>query len=125
MNKSNETVIEDYVDIPISDKVNDMKNLNIDKKTITQHVTLLISEYLDVFSEKPSCTLSIEHVINLETNTLEYKTHHQMPHHLIDIFNNELNNTINQGVIEPSNFPYCLADNLVMVHGDSIKISGV
>lgn len=82
----------------------------------------IIADFSDVFSDEPGYTSSIEHVINLETATPIAKKPYPIPHHLVDIFNKEIDKMLEMGIIEPSNSPYCSPVVLVKKTDGSLRI---
>lgn len=79
-------------------------NLSEEQK---EDIKSLLSIYPDVFSDKHGYTTSIERVTSLETDKPVSMKPHQIPHHLVEVFNKEVENMIGMGVIEPSNSPCC------------------
>ena len=104
-------VIEDDNDMTITSKLsdkNDVWNINENLSDEQVHdIKCLVSERADFFSDKPGYTTSIEHVINLDSTTPVSKKPYPIPHHLIDVFNKEVDNMVDLGIIEPSTSPYC------------------
>ena len=104
-------VIEDNNDMTINSNLSDKNDeWNINEKLSDEQVNdikCLVSEFADVFSDKPGHTTSIEHVINLDSTTPVSKKPYPIPHHLIEVFNKEVDNMVDMGIIEPSTSSYC------------------
>ncbi|XP_063591291.1 uncharacterized protein LOC134768392 [Penaeus indicus] len=97
----NETM---YLELTNSESLNVGRDLSVQQK---DDVNVLISEFPDVFTDKPGHTKSIEHVIKLETTNPVCKKPYPIPYNLIDVFNKEVDKMLDLGIIEPSVSPYC------------------
>jgi len=86
------------------------KELNVNEGLSSEQVSdvkYLITDFSDVFSDVPGHTKSIEHVIKLESNVPVSKKPFPIPHHLVLVFDKEVDRMLKLGIIEPSNSPYC------------------
>ncbi|XP_069985589.1 uncharacterized protein [Penaeus vannamei] len=86
------------------------KELNVNEGLSSEQVSDikgLITDFSDVFSDVPGYTKSIEHVIKLESNVPVSKKPFPIPHHLVLVFDKEVDRMLKLGIIEPSNSPYC------------------
>ncbi|XP_069990681.1 uncharacterized protein [Penaeus vannamei] len=88
------------------------KELNVNEGLSSEQVSDvkdLITDFSDVFSDVPGYTKSIEHVIKLESNVPVSKKplSFPIPHHLVLVFDKEVDRMLKLGIIEPSNSPYC------------------
>ncbi|XP_069992741.1 uncharacterized protein [Penaeus vannamei] len=86
------------------------KELNVNEGLSSEQVCDvkdLITDFSDVFSDVPGHTKSIEHVIKLESNVPVSKKPFPIPHHLVLVFDKEVDRMLKLGIIEPSNSPYC------------------
>ncbi|XP_047480167.1 uncharacterized protein LOC125032798 [Penaeus chinensis] len=93
-----------YLELTNGESLNIGCDLSVRQKDA---VSVLISEFPDVFTDKPGHTKSIEHVINLETTNPVCKKPYPIPYNLIDVFNKEVDKMLELGIIEPSVSPYC------------------
>ena len=100
-------IIEDSSDMTFDNSGKDWDiNPNLTKEQ-DEEIKLLVSDFSDVFSDKPGYTDSIEHVITLETKIPVSKKPYPTPPHLIKVFNDEVDKMIEMGIIERSVSPYC------------------
>lgn len=67
----------------------------------------LAEEFPDVISSLPGKTDTVVHSIRLNSHTPVHKKPYPVPYHLKEVFNEEVDNMIKLGVIEPSDSPYC------------------
>ena len=104
----NEEEESDACDISFYDCNNSKVNINPDLKSeMKEELNELVKEFSDVFCDVPGKTKTLEHSINLITDIPVRKKPYQVPHHLIEEFNREVDSMLKMGVIEPSTSPYC------------------
>ncbi|XP_063587863.1 uncharacterized protein LOC134765248 [Penaeus indicus] len=67
----------------------------------------LLDKYSDVFSDEPGITSAVIHDIKLTTDIPVHRKPYPVPHHLLKTFENEVEQMLKLGIIEPSDSPYC------------------
>ena len=82
----------------------------------------LVKKFSDVFCDVPGKTKTLEHMINLTTDIPVRKKPYQIPHHLIDEFDKEVDSMLKLGIIEPSTSPYCSPVVFVRKHDNSWRL---
>ena len=98
------------ITLPVEEPVKINPELTVDQKN---DVAQLLVEYSDVISDKPGCTDTVVHKINIKTTEPVRKKPYPIPINLKDHFDAEIEKMLEYGVIEPSNSPY--SNPVVMV----------
>ena len=83
----------------------------------------LILEYRDTFSDKPGCTNTLEHDIVLSTTERIQAKIYPVPIHLQSIYQNEVEQLLSQGIIQPSTSPHCSPVVMVRKADDTYRMA--
>lgn len=83
-------------------------NINPDLPTgKADEIRALIDLYPDVFSDIAGKTETVVHDIKLTSNVPVHRKPYPIPSHLKQVVEDEVENMIQMGIIEPSSSPYC------------------
>ena len=81
-------------------------NPNLDKAQKDQ-LAGIVDEFSDVFSDTPGKTSTIKHKVKLTSDIPIRKKPFPIPTNLKEVFESEVKNMLDMGIIEPSDSPYC------------------
>ena len=108
LDEEEEEVVSDVCDISFIDSSKSEVNINPElNDEMKKELNALVKEFSDVFCEIPGKTKTLEHEINLTTDIPVRKKPYQIPHHLVNVFDEEVGSMLKMGIIEPSTSPYC------------------
>lgn len=83
----------------------------------------LIMAYPDVFSYKPGCTNTLEHDIILTTTERIQAKIYPVPIHLQSHYQEEVDQLLSQGIIQPSSSPHCSPVVMVRKADDTYRMA--
>lgn len=80
------------------------QSLEWDKSAFLEDLT---TTFYDAFSDLPGCTNTLQHDTQLSTNNRVKAKNYPVPIHLLPYFEEEVDNLLAFGIIQPSSSPHC------------------
>lgn len=105
---------ESYSSYSIGDNLSAERKLEVDR---------LMKTYSDVMNDRPGCTSSYIHDINLLTTKPIRAKHYPIPLHLKSEFDIEVEKLLNLGIIQPSNSSYSSPPVLVAKSDNTYRLA--